>query len=151
MMKVKLMIGVLLLFGMIELNGQIFKADSAYRFKFRNVKQLVKDAEKVKIRAPKRKTKWEYDSYEAKLTDSTFTFCKLKTGVFMSFKIIEDWREDSSGDCLRLFAAKNECDDVIYVNYIPVDELTYSLVVYFQGEDLNYYATYLTHRYNELE
>ena len=151
MMKMKLLIGVLLLFGMTELNGQIFKADSAYRFKFRNVKQLVKDAEKVKFREPKRKTKWEYDSYEAKLTDSTFTFCKAKAGVFMSFKIIEDWREDSSGDCLRLFSAKNECDDVIYVNYIPVDELTYRLVLYFQAKDLQYYATYLTQRYNEFE
>ena len=150
-MKAKLIIGVLLLFGMTELNGQILKADSVYRFKFKNVKQLVKDAEHAKIRAPKKKTKWEYEHYEASLTDSTFVFKKMNAGIVMAFKIVEDWSEDSGGDCLRIFSAQNECGDVIYVNFIPVNELTYSLVVYFQGEDLQYYATYLTQRYNEFE
>ncbi len=147
----KLIIGVLLLFGMTELNGQTLKADSVYKFKFKDVKQLVKDAESAKIRAPKRKTKWEYEHYEASLTDSTFVFRKTKAGIVMAFKIIENWSEDSSGDCLRIFSAKNECGDVIFVNFIPINELTYSLVVYFQGEDLNYYATYLSHRYDEYE
>jgi hypothetical protein len=146
-MKLKFIIGVLLLFGMTELNGQNLESDSIYKHRFRNLKQLIKDAERAKIRLPKKKTKWEYEHYHANLTDTTFTFSKTKAGIVMQFKIFEDWREDSTGDCLRSISAKNDCGDVIWVNFIPVDDSITYLVIYYEGDNKKYYATYLVYRY----
>lgn len=146
-MKLKFIIGALLLFGMSELNGQNLESDSIYKYQFRNLKHLIRDAERAKIRLPNKKTKWEYEHYHVNITDTVFTFSKTKAGIVMKFKIFEDLREDSTGDCLRVISAKNECGDVIWVNFIPVDDSITYLVIYYEGDNKKYYANYLVYRY----
>jgi len=147
-MKLKFIIGIMFLFifGMSEVNGQNVEADSVYKYEFRNYKQMIRDAERVKIRKPKKKTKWEYDHYHVNITDSSFTFSKTKTGIVMSFSIEEEWDEDSTGDCLKLISAVNACGDRIWVNYIPVGDLDYYVVIYYEGEKSKYYALYLHYK-----
>ena len=50
--------------------------------------KMIEDAENVKIRKPKKKTKWEYGHFHVNLTDSSFTFSKTKAGIVMKFLII---------------------------------------------------------------
>jgi hypothetical protein len=147
-MKLKFIIGLMFLFifGLSEANGQNLEADSIYRYQFKNSKKMIEDAENVKIRKPKKKTKWEYDHFHVNLTDSSFTFSKTRAGIVMKFSIIEEWDEDSTRDCLRLISAVNECGDKIWINYIPSGDLDYYVVIYYQGTDLKYYATYLLHK-----
>jgi hypothetical protein len=138
-MKLKFVLSLALLFGFINLQGQNLETDSLYKYKFRSLKHLIKDAERIKIRNPKKNTKWEYDHYHVNLTDSTFKFSKTKSGIIMEFTTIEEWREDSTGDCIRLISAVGKCENKIWVNYIPTD-LGVWVIVYYEGDKSKYYS-----------
>jgi hypothetical protein len=138
-MKLKFVLSLVLFFGFINLQGQNLETDSLYKYKFRSLKHLIKDAEGIKIRNPKKNTRWEYDHYHVNLTDSTFKFSKTKSGIVMEFTTIEEWREDSTGDCIRLISAVDKCENKIWVNYIPTD-LGVWVIVYYEGDKSKYYS-----------
>jgi len=145
-MKLKFIAGVLLLFGMRELNGQNLEADSVYKYEFRNRRQFEKDLESETIRKPSKKTTWEYDHYHVNITDSTFIFSKTKVNIVNKFTIKETDIYDENFYLKSLYAV-NSCGGEINVK-ITYDDIGYYVVVYFIDPDNKYSAVYFRSEYN---
>ena len=145
-MKLKFIIGALLLFGMTELNGQNLEADSVYKYQFRNRKQFEKDLESESIRNPSKKTKWEYDHYHVNITDSTFMFSKTKVNIVNKFTIKETDIYDENV-YLKFLYAVNYCGGEINVK-ITYDDIGYCVVIYFIDPGNKYSAVYFHSEYN---
>jgi hypothetical protein len=145
-MILKFIAGVLLLFGMSELNGQNLEADSVYKYEFRNRRQFEKDLESETIRKPSKKTTWEYDHYHVNITDSTFIFSKTKVNIVNKFTIKETDIYDENFYLKSLYAV-NSCGGEINVK-ITYDDIGYYVVVYFIGPKNKYSAIYFRSEYN---
>jgi hypothetical protein len=145
-MKLKFIAGVLLLFGMTELNGQNLESDSIYKYQFRNRRQFERDLESESIRKPSKKTTWEYDHYHINITDSTFMFSKTKVNIVNKFSIkVTDIYDENV--YLKFLYAENSCGGEINVK-ITYDDIGYYVVVYFIDPKNKYSAIYFHSEYN---
>ncbi len=146
-MKLKCIIGgIILLFGVTELNGQNLEADSIYKYEFRNKRQFEKDLESESIRKPSKKTTWEYDHYHVNITDSTFMFSKTRVNVVNKFTIKETDIYDENV-YLKFLYAENSCGGGINVK-MTYDDIGYYVVVYFIDPNNKYSAIYFRSGYN---